>query len=270
MRNVFSFLMLVAATGSWAQISPPGLGKTNLSLWTALGVRQALDTANRMQSVTYIGYGQISHPDNYNPVQKPGILIINEEFYHQFNTHLQYSAALSYRNQREYTDTFPYQPDIPAYRHEFRVYSRFSFIDKNERSRLTYTFRQEFRKFFTPDFQNWDESFQLRSRLRFQYLAYLSGNKVHRLSFSAEALFAISRSIAPVKDWGPFRYRETRISLYYSFNPENIPFVFNIGYMSNFIGTGNVHVGHYLAIDLIWENPFGWMVAGKESSGGMQ
>ncbi|MEZ4891167.1 MAG: hypothetical protein R2779_11655 [Crocinitomicaceae bacterium] len=50
-----------------AQISPPGLGRATAASWFALGISQKLDTieGKGWQSMSYIGLGRISNPDNY-------------------------------------------------------------------------------------------------------------------------------------------------------------------------------------------------------------
>ena len=251
---IFSILIFTSKL-SEAQISPPGLGNTNLSTWGAFALRQALDTTSQKQSVTYIGFAGISHPDNYNAFQKPGMLIINEEFYHQFHKSFQYSVALSYRRQHEYIDIAPFEKNEPSIKQEFRVYSRSSFLWKNSNLKFVGTFRQEFRKFFTPDFQDWNETYQFRSRVRSQLALNLDKNKIHKLILSAELLFSVSKTLSPTPTWSKFNYREGRFCLYYSIDPKKYPFIFNIGYMNNLVGTKNPHSGHYAALDIIWENP---------------
>ncbi len=115
--------------------------------------------------VTYIELGRKSDPDTYNPYHKFAILMLNEEFYNQFHKHWQYFVAFSYRKQNEYLEQAPYDLGSPNFEREFRLYSRFSYIHKTPRLKLAATLRQEFRKFYEPNFTNWSENYQLRSRL---------------------------------------------------------------------------------------------------------
>ena len=126
---------------------------------------------------------------------------------------------------------------------------------KNPKLKFVATFRQEFRKFFTPHFQDWNESFQFRSRLRGQLALNFDKNKIHKLIFSTELLFSISKTLAPIPTWSKFNYKEGRFCLYYSIDPKKSPFIFNIGYMNNLVGSSNPYSGHYIATDIIWENP---------------
>ena len=138
------------------------------------------------------------------------------------------SVALSYRKPNEYFNTFPYEEKYPKWQQEFRFYGRFSYIFKTERIKLTPTFRQEFRKFYTSDFKNADESFQLRSRFRLQLAVNLDRNNTNKLICSSEQLFSISKETTP-NGWTDFNYRESRFSLYYSHSITKIPVTFSVG-----------------------------------------
>src|SRR5690606_40055434 len=95
------------------------------------------------------------------------------------------------------------------------LYGRFSYIFKTGRLKFTPTIRQEFRKFYAPDFTNTDENFQLRSRFRLQLAINLDVDKHHKLTFNSEQLFSISKETT---QWSDFNYRESRFSLYYSYS----------------------------------------------------
>ncbi len=109
---------------SCAQISPPDLGTTNTAAWTAFGIRQFLDSANKRESFSYIGFGRISSPATTNPFFEHSIFVLNQEFYHRFHKHWRYSVAGSYRNKNEYLTTAPYEAASPPTMQEFRVYGR--------------------------------------------------------------------------------------------------------------------------------------------------
>lgn len=254
---ILSGVFILAQCVLFGQISPPGLGKANTADWLAFGIRQELDTikGKGWQSMSYAGMGRKSNPDNYNPLFKPAILVLNQEFYHQFLDHWQYSFALSYRRQDSYLNDSPYLHDHPYFEQEFRVYSRISYILKSDRIKLVPTFRQEFRKFFTPDFKETTEDLQLRSRIRLQLSVNLNAKKTHRLIASSEQLFAISKKTAP-STWTGLNYRESRFSLYYSLSLETLPVIIDIGYMNNLLGNKMLYSVSYLAFDIVLENPF--------------
>jgi hypothetical protein len=254
-RLILFFAFLLLTRQILGQISPPGLGAAKTVSWFAFGVKQELDTLKKWQSMSYIGLGRKSNPNNYNPLFKSSILVLNQEFYHQFHKHWQYSIALSYRRQDQYDDNPPYEHEIPNIEQEFRLYSRFSYILKTSRIKFVPTFREEFRKFYSPNFRNVPEDFQLRSRLRLQLTVTLNAKKTQRLIVSSEQLFSVSKETTP-NTWTDFNYRESRFSLYYSLAPQSIPFIFSIGYMNNIVGYKSPLSVNYLAFDIIFVNPF--------------
>jgi hypothetical protein len=256
-KNFFVLLtfLVVFVRQSFAQISPPGEGKARTADWFALGIRQKLDTTEGRgwQSMSYIGLGRKSNPDNYNPFFKHEIFVMNQEFYHQLPNAWQYSFALSYRRQDEYSDRPPYEHEYPGLIQEFRLYGRLSYTFYHSRFKLTPTFRQEVRNFYTVNFENTDEIVQMRSRVRLQLTAGLDRDNIHRLMASSEQLFAVSKEQAPAH-WTAFNYRESRFSLYYSYSPKTI--TFSVGYMNNLVGAKKPYDVHYIALDIVIENPF--------------
>ncbi|GAA3743943.1 MULTISPECIES: DUF2490 domain-containing protein [Flavobacterium] len=243
---------------SYAQLSPPGLGEGKNAAWFAFGVRQSLDSLKQKESTTYVGYGLKSSPDENNPFSKMAILVINEEISNRYSKNWEYSYALSYRRSNNYNSEAPYEELNPAIEQEFRVYGRYSYITEGNGLKWKNTIRQEFRKFFNPDFSNTEENFQLRTRLKTQLSLDLGSTKTHHIIGGAEVLFAISKENEPEKEWSKFDYKESRLTLYYSLTPHEIPFIFDVGYMYNLIGKGSdISDVNYLALDIIWKNPFG-------------
>ncbi|MGN6647717.1 MAG: DUF2490 domain-containing protein [Cytophaga sp.] len=249
-------LCLVYITPASAQISPPGMGETNTAAWVAFGVRQSLDSAHKIQSFSYAGLGRISGPHTNNPFKYQDIFVLNQEFYHKFHKHWRYSLALSYRNQDEYGDEKSFSNISPAHKQEIRIYGRYMYELKMHNVKLTATFRQEFRSFFDPDFNQENDRYQLRSRFRLQAAVTLDRDKVHRFTASAEALFSTTQTTVPENQWSALSYKEARFCLYYSINPKNTSFTYSIGYMNNLIGQAQAESVSYLAMDVIWENPF--------------
>lgn len=250
---IIGLLTVITAT---AQISPPGLGETNTASWFAFGVRQSLDSASKIQSFSYVGLGRISGPQSNNPLKYQDIFVLNQEFYHKFHKHWHYSLALSYRNQDEYGDEKSFNTISPTHKQEIRAYGRFMYELKVRNVKFVATFRQEFRSFFDPDFQQEADRYQLRSRFRLQAAVTLDENKIHRLTASAEALFSSTQSTIPSTHWSTFAYKEARFCFYYSIDPKNSSFIYSIGYMSDLIGQTHIKAVSYVALDVIWENPF--------------
>jgi hypothetical protein len=258
MKSYILFIVIGLSTVfiSNAQISPPGLGETNTASWYAFGVRQSLDSASKIQSFSYAGLGRISGPESNNPLNYQDILVLNQEFYHKFHTHWNYSLALSYRNQDEYGDGKSFNKISPAHKQEIRLYGRYMYELKIRNVKFVATYRQEFRSFFDPDFQQENNRYQLRSRFRLQTSITLDAHKIHRLTASAEALFSSTQSTLPENHWSTFSYKEARFCFYYSIDPKNSSFIYSIGYMNNLIGQGHLKNVNYIALDVIWENPF--------------
>lgn len=245
--------MILTSQIGQSQLSPPGLGVAKTGGWLAFGVRQELDSLKTWTSMSYVGIGRKSNPDNYDPLFKSGIFVINQEFYHQFHRHWQYSFAFSYRRQDEYLEDPPYEYDLPRLKQEFRLYSRLSYQYANARIKFVPTIRAEARKFLTPDFLHTSGHFQWRFRFRLQLTVNLTKDKKNKLIVGSEQLMSISKDTKPGK-WSDFNYRESRFTLYYSHTVS--PFVINLGYMNNLVGTKSPYDVHYFAFDVIWENPF--------------
>jgi len=251
---VFLLLFLFPGPGS-GQISSPGLGRINDALWMAAGFRQDIDSTGNTRSMTFIGNGRTSQPNNYNPVQRNFIWVINQEFTFRCKKHFQPSAAISFRRQNEYSNELPYPSKDPSYRYEVRLYGRLG-IQSRSKGPLNggLTLRQELRLFYTPDWRPFEENVQLRSRIRAQGIYTFSAQ--HRMTFSAEELFASSHS-ALSANWSRLTYTESRFCISYSFSPAKSPFTWSIGYMNNLIGQTHVVDAHILMMDITWKNIFG-------------
>jgi len=256
-KFIFTFIILITTTSLFGQISSPGVSGAKLASWYAFGLRQDLDSSGHKESMTYVGFGRSSSPDNYQLFSKPSIFVINEEFHHRFDKHWLYSVGLSYRRQNQYEKEDPYLARTPAIKQEFRLYGRMSYLLEYRRIKFVTTFREEVRTFFSPNFDALNENLQLRTRVRTQLKVNLNRRKTHRLSFSAEAFFATQHSILAKQNWSPFNYTETRFSLYYSYSPKKIPLVFDIGYMNYLSGKNKPSSTHYFGVDIVWNNPFG-------------
>ncbi|WP_185117630.1 DUF2490 domain-containing protein [Chryseobacterium sp. PMSZPI] len=259
-KKIFTGLFLLSCIGTVvkAQISPPGLGDANTAFWSAFGVKCQLDSLGKKQTLSYIAIGRKSNLDDDNLFSKQAIFVLNHEVYNSFAPHQQYSYAISYRRQPQYDSSAPYEKEDTE--QEFRIYGRYAYtFDLGKKLKLKNTIRQEFRKFFDPDFHQVEEDFQLRTRIKSQLTYNLSPKNNQKLALSAEALFSISHLNEPDSQWTSFGYREMRIAAYYMFNIPHTPFTVDIGYMDDLIrGSKSIHHGgvHYLAADLIWNIPY--------------
>ncbi|WET67394.1 MULTISPECIES: DUF2490 domain-containing protein [Sphingobacterium] len=257
--KLFPIMLLLGihVNTAYAQVSPPGLGKARTASWSVLGLRRKLDSAGTKEALTYIGLGTKSTPDDSNPFHKQAIWVLNHEVYHKFAKNQQYSYALSYRRQNVYDEAAPYHNE--GVEQEFRLYGRYAYtFTLNDRLKWKNTLRQEFRKFFTADFQKAEENFQFRTRLKSQLNFKISAKNKQELALSAEGLFAISKLYEPVSTWSSFAYKETRLGFYYMTDIPKTPLRLDLGYMNDLIkGYDKVDFGvHYLAVDLIWNLPY--------------
>lgn len=243
---------------SFGQIVPPAMDQTNIAGWFAVAIRQELDPipGKGWQSTTYIGLGRMSNPDNHNPLYKPGVVIVNQEFQNKFHKNWKYSLAVSYRRQNEYSNLAPYDKGDPPSKQEFRLYGRFSYVLETPFVKIEPTFRQEFQKYYTPHFKAYREDTRLRSRFRLKFTFPLTRGKAHKILLYSEQLFAVSRD-KELRQWTAFAYTDSRFTLYYSYAPKKIPFVFNLGYMNNLAGVKPATSTHYFGMDIGWINPFG-------------
>ncbi len=246
------YFSLIFCTTALAQLSPPGMGGTNTALWSAVGVKQGLNEKNT--SMTYVGFGRISGANEGDPLGMPSIFVVNQEFYHKFSPDWKYSFAVSYRRQHEYDESYE-DKEKDAINQEFRVYGRLQYTADFGDTKLTTTLRQEVRKFYTDNFAQLPNDFQLRTRLKAQYAVPLDIAGMSNLMGSAEALFAVSNDSS--EGWGSMVYKETRFCLYYNFSPQSLPVAFDVGYMNDLIGHGSHTVdASYLAFDVIVKDPF--------------
>ena len=119
------------------------------------------------------------------------------------------------------------------------------------------TIRQEFRKFFDADFNEVDENFQLRTRVKTQLTYPISDKNKQSLALSAEGLFATSYMNDVAKHWTKYAYKETRLGLYYMFQIPNSPLTMDIVYVNNLIRNySEAKSGvHYVSVDLVWKLP---------------
>lgn len=259
-KTIFSLLGSLAFIIVKAQISPPGLGKeTNVGSWSALGIKKQLNEEGTKKSLAYIGVGNTSEPNNDNPFSKNSILILNYEMYRDFAPNHQYTYAVSYSRKNEYSDEAPYNKE--GVRQEFKIYARYSYTLKpfNHRWKWKNTLRQEVRKFYDADFNNADETLQLRTRVKAQLTYALSSKNNQKLHFGAEAFFGTGYKIsAEPSYWSPFQYKETRYTFFYSFDIPSAALTLDIGYMNNQVRNNpKAKYGvHYAAIDLIWNLPY--------------
>ncbi|WP_165850779.1 DUF2490 domain-containing protein [Chryseobacterium sp. 5_R23647] len=243
-RFLIIFTVCFFAVNLSAQISPPGLGHAKTASWLAAGVKQKL--SKNWESMSYFGMGRTGET-SLNPIEKPSILVLNQEFYKQLKNNWKYSFAVSFRNQKEKNTADNNIVD----QQEIRLYGRLSHVFKSSKLKVTPTFRQEFRKFFAPKSLEDAESFALRSRLRLQLSIDLNEDASKKIILSSEQLFSTEKD-AVSKEWSDWKYHESRFLAYYSVTPKNSAVTFDIGYMNNLVGGSHPYDVSYLAFDVVF------------------
>lgn len=253
MKIVLAILAYLGFTvTATAQLSPPGMGETKTAYWSAIGINQKLDENN--SSTTYIGLGRISGEAGSDPMDKPSIFIVNEEFYHKFSPHWRYSLALSYRRQHEY-EAVESLAETDVIQQEFRAYGRLQYGLRIGSVKWNNTIREEARRFYADDFSAVENGFQLRTRFKTQVSVPLDAGAHSAILGSAEALFSAARDSD--HGWQGMGYKESRFCLYYSLSPESLPVTFDVGYMNDLIGHGSHTTdASYVAMDIIVKDPF--------------
>lgn len=254
MKFKITLIALLASATVFGQLTPPGLGSNSrMNLWFALGLDQQLDSAGKFSSMTYLGIAGQSNVDNSNVFERFGIFVLNEEVKFKFKPTWSVSLAASYRHQNEYEKVSPYLAAEDKFKQEFRIYSR---ITKSWKKKWipSIAFRQEYRKFYNPEFRDWKVSSAFRSRLKFQSEIVLTQNK--RLSVIAGCEFLFSTEFQEkTQQWKHFEYGETRLSAILSYKSPNGKWMYGIGYMDDLL---HVDVGeksvNYITLSLVLSN----------------
>jgi hypothetical protein len=256
MKTKTLLLFLLFGLHSYAQLTPPGLGSNSkMNLWFAIGLDQKLDSAGRFSSMTYFGIAAQSTVENTNVFEHLGIFVINEEVKFRFKPTWSVSLAASYRHQNEFEKTFPYLAAEDQFKQEFRVYSR---ITKSWKKKgvPSIAIRQEYRKFYDPEFRDWKVSAAFRSRLKFQSEFNLVPSKRLTAIVGCEFLFSTEFQ-EKNQEWKHFEYGETRLSAIISYYSKNHKISYNIGYMNDLlhVPAGERSV-HYISTSIIFKNLF--------------
>lgn len=252
-----TFLLFVLCTSClFGQLTPPGLGSnSHLNAWFAIGLDQKLDSAGRFSSMTYFGLAGQSTAENTNAFEHLGILVVNQEVKFKFLPVWSVSLAASYRHQNEFEKTTPYLAAEDRFKQEFRIYSR---ITKSWQKKWipSIAIRQEYRRFYDPEFRDWKISSAFRSRLKFQSEFNLISSK--RLTALVGAEFLFSTEFQELtQTWQHFQYGETRLSAIVSYHSKNHSITYNLGYMNDLlhVPAGEKSV-HYISASIVFTNIF--------------
>ena len=257
----FLLLVFVVCQSSLAQISPPGVDGAKIVGWGAVGISQQL--TKKFSVTVYAGGSRQSDPDNLNPVRKASIFVINQETLYSFNTHWQLALCTSVRIQDLYADDEPYALDNPGIRDELRYYARLYYKRQGKKIQWTYSFRPEFRTFYTKDWREWSTPLEIRLRLKGQANIPLNKSKSNQLILANEVLSAIDhyqRATEAHDEWSSYHFTEDRFSNYFRHAFKKPSIIVDAGLMHQFLidkRNSDVHYTLYLAFDVLIQNPFG-------------
>ncbi|HEV7379619.1 MAG TPA: DUF2490 domain-containing protein [Dyadobacter sp.] len=258
----FALLAIVlssCAIPAFAQISPPGLDDTNLATWGAVGFSQDLNP--KWTLTAYLGGARVSNPDRWFPLKKQSIAVYNHEFQYKFNPRWQASLCSSIRLQNKYDEEFPYRPADQAYRWEIRYYGRLYNKQQVGKVNMTYSFRPEFRTFYSPDWTPSSTPIELRFRLKAQASIPLNTAKSNFLLGANEFLstideYTLNTPTGREHTWSNYQLTEDRLSVYFRHVFKDQDVILDLGVMEQFKTRSDFDAVSYVAFDLLIQNPF--------------
>lgn len=252
----------------YAQVSPPGIDGARVVGWGAIGVSQQLSP--HINLTVYAGGSRQSDPDNTHLLQKAAIFVVNQETMYTFSKAWQLALGTSFRRQDVYTEDEPYNLQHPGIRDELRYYLRLFHKASYRRLAFVYSFRPEYRTFYTNDWDTWKTPLELRFRLKGQVNIPLNESKSNQVIIADEVLTAIDHYKQPDEEgnrWSSYHFTEDRFTNYFRHTFQKPSMVVDLGVMHQFWKEKEGHGMHYtayLSFDILFQNPFGHM--GHKSS----
>ena len=261
MKNLIQaiFLLIITSLPAFAQLSPPGLDGTHIAAWGAVGVSQVLSP--KWTVTAYLGGARMSDPDSWSPLNKQSIAVYNHEFQYKFSPTWQVSLCNSIRLQNKYDEEAPYEAKDPSYRWELRHYGRLYYKQQLGHFAMNYSFRPEFRTFYSPDWQPAAMPVELRFRLKAQTSVPINEAKTNFLVSGNELLTAIDEYTNDLPadhkhNWSTYHFTEDRFSVYFRHVFAKQDVVLDLGVMEQFKTGGHFDAVSYVSFDVLFQNPF--------------
>jgi len=209
----------------------------------------------------YLGGARMSDPDSWLPIQKQSIAVYNHEFQYKFNAKWQASLCTSIRYQNKYDEEAPFEPKDPSYRWEVRYYGRLYRKQQLGRFAMNYSFRPEFRTFYSPGWTPPAMPVELRFRLKAQTSVPINEAKTNFIVSGNEVLTAIDEyTVAQPSDhkhsWSAYHFTEDRFSVFFRHVFTKSDVVLDLGVMEQFKAGGHFDPVSYVSFDLLIQNPF--------------
>ncbi|HKC68693.1 MAG TPA: DUF2490 domain-containing protein [Bacteroidia bacterium] len=263
----FCFSFLLVNSKIFSQIGAEAQGG-KASLWTALGIDQKI--TERWLSVTDVGYGRHSDPNNNTFLKRQGLNVLTQDFIYKANKHWDFSVSIGYWRRDFYDNSPPYdmRSSPQQYRNEIRPYQKTYYHHSIKNITITHIIRTDYRFYYDQTFiYRWSTPFEFRARYLQSWKIPLTKNKKNFIIPIDEVLTAIdkySATIAQQKNtkWSPCQFTENRLSLYYrrSFFEQKMDI--DIGVMYQYWrdrpGESTFNTSYNIMFDLIIKEPFDW------------
>jgi len=248
---------------SYGQIGAEAQGG-KLTAWVALGIDQEL--SQRWTSVTDLGYGRHSDPDNTAIFERLGLNVLAQDFIYKINSHWSFLLGAGYWRRQAYTDLSPYDHRAAPYeyRNELRPYQRLFFKQQLKRIRISHSLRTDIRFYYTENMQDrWTTPFEFRLRYMESWTIPVSKSGAHKIVLIDELLTAVDQygpatADATGRQWSPYQLTENRFSAYYRYSTGLFDFDWGImhQYWREKPGVPDFNVSYNLMFDLIVHDPF--------------
>lgn len=267
MKKIITFFLFLSSTYIHSQISAEAQGG-KVGFWSALGIDQEIN-ANWI-SITDIGYGKHSDPNNRLLMKRAGLNVITQDFVHKINSSSwQISLSFGYWKRNTYSDTPPYnmRENPFQFRNEIRPYSKLKYTGNFSKLEYSHTFRTDYRFYFIQNFSNsWPTPFEFRFRIMETLKLPLTANKKNYFILVDEVLSAIDKkqdkhTNVLTENWTEYQFTENRLSAYYKRTFINQKMELDLGIMHQYWrekpGEKNFNTTINFMIDLIVKDPFG-------------
>lgn len=261
----FCFFALLIGNAAFAQIGAEAQGG-KVSLWTALGID--LKISERWLSVTDMGYGRHSDPNNNTFLKRQGLNVVTQDFIYKANKHLHFSISMGYWRRNFYDDNVPYDSrNYPQqFRNEIRPYQKTYYHHTIKKIKVTHVLRTDYRFYFDQTFNHqWNTPFEFRTRYLQSWKIALTKNQKNFIIPINEVLTAIDKYSATVatqknSKWSPYQFTENRLSLYYRRSLFDQKIEVDLGLMYQYWrdkpGVSTFNTSYNIMFDIIIKEPF--------------
>ncbi|HTA62136.1 MAG TPA: DUF2490 domain-containing protein [Bacteroidia bacterium] len=263
----FCLLFLLVTSKTFSQIGAEAQGG-RASLWAAFGIDQKI--SERWLSVTDIGYGRHSDPNNNTFLKRQGLNVLTQDFIYKANKHWSFSVSMGYWRRNFYDDNIPYNVrNYPQqFRNEIRPYQKTYYHHAIKNIKVTHVLRTDYRFYYDQTFNHrWATPFEFRARYLQSWKIPLTKNKKNFIIPIDEVLTAIDKYSATVAQqknsrWSPYQFTENRLSLYYRRSLFNQKIDIDLGIMCQYWrdkpGISTFNTSYNIMFDIIIKEPFTW------------